>query len=90
MAEKLRMNIFTFGRIRVVGECPTNQYKSIPLFGVMVQVKSQTCEWSPFVMTILGLLSLSIHMAPCSRAVRLDTFCISFQWILFMEQFDGI
>ena len=29
------MNTFTFGRIRV-GECPTNQYESIPLFGVMV------------------------------------------------------
>ena len=56
MAEKWGMNTLTFGRIRVVGECPTNQYKSIPLFGVMVQVKSQTCEWSPFVMTILGLL----------------------------------
>ena len=36
MAEKWGMNTFTFGRIRVVGECPTNQYKSIPLFGVMV------------------------------------------------------
>ena len=31
------MNTFTFGRIRAgAGECPTNQYKSIPLFGVMV------------------------------------------------------
>lgn len=64
------MNTFIFGRIRV-GEYPTNQYESIPLFGVMVSE-----------VTNMGVGSICVD----TFGFVMDGLC-QFTWLLVQDTF---